>query len=390
MAAISPDRLCLCRRRLIFEAVSPHAVQRRTPQEMQQPTIWSPPGVTAEEEFARTSFWASAQMCDTTEKRLSFMKECLLVSPDHAGDDGHPLRFHEHRLPPKIRSWNVNSNDGVNRAFHDIFFAETNDQALMDEAPRHAEDHARNRVNWCMDHFGDLDSTYSPDKKNYQISHDILNQCKYVVDAKISDYLERNDQLHGRDGLKLWEHYDHCYIGFAAALIAKHWFGKDQSMDSVKSLAHYALIPENHEIFYCGVIPSCCKIIGCMGNDADAEFGLETILYFPIKSFNQSLKKRFMNGGVWSVREAIHQLQIEGANELHDDQAKNMCRGVEVTSLHMAYHVFKNFGVVAKPSKCKALLQKKWITNGERQTISRAFHDSVPMFFTLTNNTMHR
>ncbi len=315
------------------------------------------------------------------------MKECLLVSPDHAGDDGHPLRFHEHRLPPKIRSWNVNSNDGVNRAFHDIFFAETNDQASMDEAPRRAEDHARNRVNWCMDHFGDLDSTYSPDKKNYQISHDILNQCKYVVDAKISDYLERNDQLHGRDGLKLWEHYDHCYIGFAAALIAKHWFGKDQSMDSVKSLAHYALIPENHEIFYCGVIPSCYKIIGYMGNDADAEFGLETILCFPIKSFNESLKKRFHNRGVWSIGEATRLLQN---GDLHDDQAKNVFRGVEVTFLRMAYHVFKNFGVVAKPTKRKELRLKKWITAAEQQSIARPFHPSVRMFFTLPVNTMYR
>ena len=145
----------------------------------------------------------------------------------------------------------------------------------------------------------------------------------------------------------------------------------------------YARIPRYQEAFWCGAIPTLFKMIQYMSSKSlNAEFTLKFILTYNIKAFNESLKRRFQNYGVWSTSEAERRFLIEGPGALDVGDARNMCRGVNLTFLRVAYHVFKDFGCM-KASVLEKLQNKVYITQAQRNELPLDLSDDCTKFFPL-------
>ena len=385
----SNEALSRVRRQLIFDEVpgTPQRLRRRAHDAMQQQTIWSPAGQHLEEDTARDSLALTGNDFNTPERRVRAVK--LYVLDETAtglpldGLDGRAFKFAEDVLPVCIRQWTSDAK-AVQTVTKDLFFRPTLAERHMPDGPvKNTAIHVRNRAEWCLDHFMDQPSLANPNRRNYEIFQDCFHLYKYVMDERLTEYLNDDGRLHGQNGLKLYEHFDKCYVGFAATIVAKMWFGKHQAMEAVRCLRQYSRTPANQETFWCGVVPTLYKMSQYMSTKLEPEFGINEILDFPIKAFNESLKQRFMNHGVWSTSEATRLLQEEGDNALIEGAARNVCRGVNITFLRVAYHVFKDFGIVHNTRKRRELPDKTHLTIAQRQSIRLNFHRSIPMFFEL-------
>ena len=360
---------------------------------MAVPRIWSPPGApTLEEDTARDSLQQTANQFNTPERRMAAVKRYLLSrsSPPHAqfldGCDGRLLVFAEDRLPRYMRRWTPNQAGAVRAVIQDLTFVPTPREMSMAASPaKDAFTSVRNRADWSGDHFNDQVSQADDGKQNHQILLDCLHMFKYVVDEVQPQKLELSDRLHGKNGIKLWVHYDDCYIGFAAAITAKFWFGKRQKMNAVRCLKDYLHDPRNHETFWCGVIPTIYKMMQYMSTTTDFNFTLTDVLEDSVYTFHQTLKRRFRVHGAWSTQEALRLHDLTGAEALTDEGMKKVCRGVNLTFLRVAYHIFKDFGVITQNQFRRDLPNKIHCTPGERALITQPLHAELPMFFPLVH-----